>query len=110
MAHEERDANAAGGTVLNFRRRRPPQPPPSGWSPSPEAPIDDLAKFESAGDRDDYRHRMRMNVISVVVVTLLVIAGVWIANTMAELQKQQDCALHGRRNCMPIDVPASTRR
>jgi hypothetical protein len=113
MARERPDPDAAGGTVLSFRRRHPAQAPPSHgvWpgAPPTSSPVDHLAKFEWTGERDDYRHRMRMNVLSVVVLMLLVIAGIWIADTIAEMQKQQDCALQGRRNCMPIDVPASSR-
>jgi hypothetical protein len=75
------------------------------------SPIGDLAKYEQAGDGgDDFAHRMRMNAAAIVVLALLVAAGVWIANTMAEMQKNQDCVLQGRHNCAPIDIHSLDRR
>jgi len=38
-----------------------------------------------------------------------VIAGVWMADKIAEMRKNQDCVLSGRRNCTPIDVPPVQR-
>ena len=67
--------------------------------------IDDLAAFEDEDGHIDYRHRMLMNVIAVVIVSVLISAGVWIADTIAAMQKAQDCALQGRQNCAPIEVP-----
>jgi hypothetical protein len=43
--------------------------------------------------------------IAVMIVSLLVGAGVWIADTIADMQKIQDCTLQGRQNCAPIEVP-----
>lgn len=72
-------------------------------------PVDHLAQYEQHRDDEDepidYRHRMVMNVIAVVVVTFLVGAGVWIADTIAEMQRDQDCVMQGRQNCAPIEVP-----
>jgi hypothetical protein len=67
--------------------RRTPAPPPSEAAEEAE---------------DDYRHRMKMNVLGLLVTILLVISGVWIADTMAETRKLQDCFLAGGRNCAPI--------
>ena len=74
-------------------------------APRPPA-VPDLQKYERIPQEpDDYRHRMMMNVIAVVIVSLLISAGVWIADTIAAMQKAQDCALQGRQNCAPIEVP-----
>ena len=51
---------------------------------------------------DDYRHRMKMNVLGFLVATLLVISGTWIIDTMAEVRRIEDCLLMGGRNCVPI--------
>ena len=51
---------------------------------------------------------MLMNVIAVVVVTVLVGIGVWLADTIAEMERNQDCVLQGRQNCAPIEIPAPT--
>jgi hypothetical protein len=73
------------------------------------SPVEDLAKFERTDEADDYRHRMVMNGLAVLVVAFLIGAGVWIATTMADMRKNQDCALQGRKNCTPIETPASNR-
>jgi hypothetical protein len=86
------------GRVVNLRPRshQPPRPTP---------PVEDLAKYERSGEGDDYRHRMITNVIALLFTILLVVGGVWIANKMAEIRKNQDCVLTGRRGCSPVDVP-----
>jgi hypothetical protein len=52
---------------------------------------------------------MRMNAAGVAIVAVLIIGGVWIANKMAEVRREQDCVLSGRRNCAPITVPIPAR-
>lgn len=103
------------GQVLKFqlRHRAGPQPPGgpvAGPDDGGTDPIDDLAQYEEADHNVDYRHRMLMNVIAVAIVTTLVGAGVWIADTIADMQKIQDCAMQGRQNCSPIEVPAPERK
>jgi hypothetical protein len=56
-------------------------------------------------DSDDYRHRMITNLVGLTIVVLLVAAGVWLADTMASMRKNQDCVLSGRRNCSPVEAP-----
>ena len=76
-----------------------------------QSPVQDLERFErTEEDEDDYRHRMLMNAIAAAVVILLIGGGIWIANTMALMRKNQDCALSGNRNCNPpviIQTPKS---
>ena len=77
--------------------------------PVPPSPVDDLDKYERKPEEpDDYRHRMLMNGAALVVVVLLVAAGIWIADTLALMRKNQDCVLAGRRNCIP-EVPIPQR-
>jgi len=96
------------GRILPFRRRgslfaRPAFRPPAG-------PVQDLSKYEHApGEPDDYRHRMLMNAIAAAVTLMLIVAGLWIADVMAHMRKDQDCVLVGRRNCTPVDVPIRPR-
>lgn len=73
------------------------------------SPVKDLGKYEGNDGPDDYRHRMTMNLAGLAVVVFLVVAGVWIANTMAQMRKDQDCVLSGRRGCTPVEVPAQPR-
>ena len=71
---------------------------------SKPSPVDDLAKFEGGEGADDYRHRMTVNFAAFVFVLALIGAGLWLADTMAELRKNEDCVLSGRRGCAPIEV------
>ena len=101
--------------VVPFRPRRgstdrdewgwqahPPQPP--------DPPVPDLAKYEGGGEYDDnYRHRMMVNIAALSFTAVLAIAGVWLVMQLADLRKNQDCVLSGRRNCAPIDVKALER-
>jgi hypothetical protein len=98
--------------VLQFRPRQHAAEP-SRSVQAPELPDDDilpdgLAAYEQ--DRDDepvnYTQRMLMNVIAIAVVCLLIGVGVWLADTIAEMERDQDCVLQGRQNCAPIEVPA----
>jgi hypothetical protein len=103
------------GQVLRFPRRpkgavlRPlPAIRPDGPAIEPDG---DLAAYEE--DRDDvidYRQRAVMNVIAVAIVTLLVGAGVWIADTIAEIQRDQDCVIQGRSNCAPLELPLTKQQ
>lgn len=80
-------------------------------SANPEInPENDLAQYEQEDEEIDYRQRMLMNVIAIVIVALLVGVGVWIADTIAEMEKDQDCVLQGRANCAPIEVPVAHRQ
>lgn len=88
------------GRVLSWRPRGGASGPPRA-----NPPVEDLAKYERSDESDDYRHRMITNAIALAFVIMLVIAGVWIANKMAEMRTNQDCVLSGRRACTPVDVP-----
>jgi hypothetical protein len=50
-----------------------------------------------------------MNALGFLVIVILVVAGIWMADKLAELQKNQDCVMAGRRNCTPIDAPPIQR-
>ena len=95
------------GQVLRFELRRPQTPPSDAASDrAPEDDVDEFARFEQEQDEPiNYRHRMIMNLIALAIVTLLVGLGVWIADTIGDLQRQQDCLIQGRSNCAPIELP-----
>jgi len=118
LAHEppEPEVPHHSAQVLQFRpRARLPERP---FSSSPGLAnesvdhqsdlLDDLSRYEQDIEDEpiNYRHRMLMNVMAVVVVTALVGIGVWLADTIAEMERKQDCVLQGRQNCAPIEVPA----
>ena len=92
--------------ILPFRRPgmlAKPKAPPA-------LPAADLAQYERRPDEpDDYRHRMKMNALALIVTVALVAAGVWIADVMAHMRKNQDCVLSGRPGCTPVEVPSRPR-
>jgi hypothetical protein len=80
------------GTLLARNTARPPLVP-------------DLSKFEQPrDDADDFRHRMLMNGLGFAVTVLLIVGGIWIAEVMGHIQRDQDCVLSGRKNCAPIPI------
>jgi hypothetical protein len=70
-------------------------------------PIDDLAQYEQEDINVNYPRRMLMNVIAAGIVVILIGLGVWIADTISDMQKAQDCVLQGRQNCAPIETTHS---
>lgn len=86
--------------VVNFRRGRTSARPPV----STPDPVEDLAKYERSTGADDYRHRMMVNIAAFLFVIGLIGAGIWLADTMARMRKDQDCVLSGRRGCTPVEV------
>jgi hypothetical protein len=91
------------GRVLPFGRRGPvrahnaPRVPQGG-------PVEGVEKY-AVGEPDNYRQRMINNGLAFAFVLLLVAGGVWLADTIAEMRRNQDCVLSGRRNCAQVNVP-----
>ena len=113
-------ANRSSGTedehqVLPFRPRNRPGKSGDGWrgslsaGHSPAPPVAGLEKYERNDGDDNYRHRMLVNFAALLVTILLSATGVWLAMQIADLRKNQDCVLSGRRNCMPIEVRVPQR-
>ena len=91
--------------VVSFRRGPAGvRPPPAG-----SAPVEDLAKYERDESVDDYRHRMIVNVVAFAFIVGLIGAGIWLADTMSRMRKDQDCVLSGRRGCSPVEVQHKDR-
>lgn len=76
---------------------------------SERPPVDDLRRFEVPETREEYRQRMVTNAAGLAVIVLLILAGVWIADMMASMRKNQDCVLSGRRGCTPVETPLPQR-
>lgn len=111
MVHDPSDSGdvRTSGQILTFRQRRgaaPPRRPETVPEDYADDSADDLAQYEDEDTNVDYRHRMLMNIIAVVIVSCLVGVGVWIADTIADMEKVQDCAMQGRQNCAPIELPS----
>jgi hypothetical protein len=88
--------------VVKFRPRTSAQPP--GRAPQhgqPEA--GDLSRYERRPEEpDDFRHRMLANLAAFAFTVALTAIGIWLAMSIAELRKNQDCVLMGRRDCAQI--------
>jgi hypothetical protein len=67
-------------------------------------PVADLAQFEAGEEPDDYRHRMLVNAAAFLFLALLIGGGIWLVDTMARMQTDQECVLTGRRGCTPVDI------
>ena len=97
------------GRVVPLRPRQRPKGsrlrPPFLSGPA----IEDIGKYERDGSEDDYRHRMFINVLGFLTCAILVVAGVWIANAIADLRNHQDCVFSGRHDCAHIDAPSRLR-
>jgi hypothetical protein len=86
--------------VVRFRRGPASAGPPASAPP----PVEDLAKYERSAEADDYRHRMIVNGAAFLFLVALIGAGLWLADTMASMRRNQDCVLAGHRNCTPVEV------
>ncbi len=102
------------GRVLPFRQRAEHPYAVGRGSPQPKnqapgrSPVEDVGKYERPeADHDDYRHRMMVNVAGFVVCALLIGVGIWLAIKIADLRRDQDCVLSGRRNCAQISIVGS---
>ena len=84
--------------VVSFRSGKARARPPA------TTPVEDLAKYERGAGSDDYRHRMIVNVAAFLAIVALIGVGIWLADTMATMRKNQDCVLSGRRGCSPVEV------
>ena len=56
---------------------------PIGYSEPDDAPVPDLSKYECPESEDEYRHRMVINAIALVFVSLMSLAGFWLVNAIA---------------------------
>jgi hypothetical protein len=106
MKSPETQRNEERGRVVSFRPRHPrARNDNHRWPRSLQPPVDDLSKYERDREADDYRHRMANNLLAFLVLCVIVYCGIWLANTMAEMQAGLDCSLTGRTNCAPIRLP-----
>ena len=98
--------------VLQFRPRTLAHPPgrrgnlvgPPDQDDARQEP-NDLARYERDRDEpDDFRRRMLANVAAFAFTVALTAIGIWLAVSIADLRKTQDCVLMGRRDCAPIST------
>ena len=101
--------------VLKFRPRTSDQAPGRqadlGGPAAPNASqqdSNDLSRYErSREETDDFRQRMLANAAALAFTIALIAIGIWLAMSIADLRKTQDCVLMGRRDCAHISSPRS---
>jgi hypothetical protein len=101
--------------VLKFRPRTLAQPPGRQSEAGRETSqndvrqeANDLSRYERTREEpDDFRHRMLANVAAFAFTVALTAIGIWLATSIADLRKTQDCVLMGRRDCARISAPHS---
>ena len=49
------------------------------------------------------------NAVMLGFFIVLLVAGIWLLATMADIRRVQDCAAQGRRNCSTIEIPDRPR-
>ena len=101
--------------VLKFRPRTLAHPP--GQRGEPDRPVqredgsprpENLPRLERDRDQpDEFRHRMLANLAAFAFTVALTAIGIWLAMSIADLRKTQDCVLMGRRDCAQISTPRS---
>ena len=73
-----------------------------------EVPHDalDLSRYEQPREEpDDFRHRMLANIAAFAFTIALTAVAIWLAMSIADLRRTQDCVLMGRRDCVRISTP-----
>jgi hypothetical protein len=96
--------------VVKFRPRTSAHPPGHRVEPADQAhsgpAAKDLSRYERPRDEppDDFRHRMLANVAALAFTVALTAIGIWLAMSIADLRRTQDCVLMGRRDCARISV------
>jgi hypothetical protein len=102
-------------SVLRFRPRTLARPPGQREEPGQQARNEagrrqpgDLWRFaQDREEPDDFRHRMLANLAAFAFTVALTAIGIWLAMSIADLRKNQDCVLMGRRDCAHISTPRS---
>ena len=93
--------------VLKFRPRTTASPPRQPGEALQDH-VDDLSRYERDHQApDDFRHRMLANAAALAFTVALTAIGIWLAVSIADLRKTQDCVLMGRRDCARISTPHS---
>ena len=110
MTKEQSKATDDGDhVVIKFRPRTAADAPKTRaeqLAPLRTPPAQDLSRFERSGESDDYRHRMRTNIAAGLFTVMLIGFGVWLAISIADLRRTQDCILYGRRDCAAMPHPS----
>ena len=109
MKNQQPIASEEEHRVLKFRPRTLAHPPGRRGDQRHEANTghepNDLSRYERPRDEPgDFRQRMLANLAALAFTVALTAVGIWLAMSIADLRKTQDCVLMGRRNCAHIST------
>jgi hypothetical protein len=54
----------------------------------------------------DDENRTLVNLVLAGFFIVLVAGGIWLVDAMLDARRADECMSSGRRNCIPLDVPA----
>jgi hypothetical protein len=75
---------------------------------SPQPELHNLSRHRRTREEpDDFRHRMLANIAALAFTVALTAVGIWLAMSIADLRRTQDCVLMGRRDCVRINTTPS---
>jgi hypothetical protein len=98
------------GHILPFRRRGKARTHNESRATTAQGePVEGVEKY-AVGEPDNYRQRMINNVLAFAACVVLALIGIWLATTIADMRRNQDCVLSGRRNCAHVNVPPADPR
>ena len=61
-------------------------------------------------EHEEERRKQRQNWLALAFVAVLLLAGGWLFLKMLDNARIQNCIESGRRNCMPLELPAAPPR
>jgi hypothetical protein len=78
------------------------------WVLTGECPVPGIAKYEHPHESDDdYRHRMLVNLLAVIVTLVLIVAGSWIMTTLMQMTiDSRNCPRRSTSACAAFYVPS----
>ena len=92
MPGNTRSTTDGDGNVIRFRPRGAAPRRELGLGSSDmmdDSPVKDLREYESAPESDDdYRYRMRVNLLAGIVVIILIVAGSWVLDALAKSTRE----------------------
>jgi hypothetical protein len=70
--------------------------------------MSDEEREKAPGPSDDDPHSgsRRAAVAGLIVVLLLVVIGYFLMTALRRESNLEDCLMSGRKNCVPLDIPA----
>jgi hypothetical protein len=70
-----------------------------------ESPVPGITKYEHSDD--NYRHRMLVNLLAVIVTLVLIVAGSWIMTTLMQMTiDSRNCPRRSTSACAAFYVPS----